>query len=211
MRAGRSGHGVKLTLRKKIPAGAGLGGGSADAAAALLAVRRMLDIDIDDDGLRDVGAALGSDVPFCLGGGAAWLRGRGEQVEPVDLPIGMPFLVALPPFRLSTPDVYRAWDNLGRPRSTRVVPAIGSGRGGDLRAHERSRARGREARAATRRVPSRPRGGGGSPALMAGSGSAYVVPVDDDRDLAAYARRVSRRLRLPVTPASNVSRGVRVG
>ena len=211
VRAGRSGHGVKLTLRKKIPAGAGLGGGSADAAAALLAVRRMLDIDIDDDGLRDVGAALGSDVPFCLGGGAAWLRGRGEHVEPVDLPIGMPFLVAVPPFRLSTPDVYRTWDDLGRPRSTRAVPAFGaiatviSELSNDLEpAAEKLEPRLAEFRADLEAAA-------GSAALMAGSGSAYVVPVDDERDLAAFAGRVSRRLRLPVTPASNVSRGVRIG
>ena len=211
VRAGRSGHGVMLTLRKKIPAGAGLGGGSADAAAALLAVRRMLDIDIDDDGLRHVGAALGSDVPFCLGPGAAWLRGRGEQVEPVDLPIGMPFLVALPPFRLSTPDVYRAWDDLGRPRSTRAVPAIGPVAAviSDLTNDLEPAAEQLEPRLAAFRADLEE--AAGSPALMAGSGSAYVVPVDDDRDLAAYARRVSRRLRLPVTPAANVSRGVRIG
>ena len=83
VRAGRSGHGVKVTLRKKIPSGAGLGGGSADAAAVLAAVRRMLEIDLDDERLSEIGSVLGSDVPFCLSGGAAWMRGRGELIEPV--------------------------------------------------------------------------------------------------------------------------------
>ena len=80
VRAGRSGHGVRLVLRKRIPAGAGLGGGSADAAAALLAVHRLLEMDVDDDAVREVAAEVGSDVPFCLRGGAAWMRGRGEII-----------------------------------------------------------------------------------------------------------------------------------
>ena len=81
IRAGRSGHGVRMWLRKAIPAGSGLGGGSADAAAALAAVRRMLEVDIGDDELLELGASVGSDVPFCLRGGAAWMRGRGERLE----------------------------------------------------------------------------------------------------------------------------------
>ena len=72
-----------LVLRKHIPAGAGLGGGSADAAAALLAVRRLLDVDIDDAGVLALAAEVGSDVSFCVRGGAAWMRGRGEIIEPV--------------------------------------------------------------------------------------------------------------------------------
>ncbi len=88
MRAGRSGHGVRLVVRKQIPAGAGLGGGSADAAAALLAVRKLLDVDVDDAGIAELAAEIGSDVPFCVGGGAAWMRGRGEVIEPVSLPPG---------------------------------------------------------------------------------------------------------------------------
>ena len=125
LRAGRSGHGVRLVLRKRIPAGAGLGGGSADAAATLIAVRRLLELEIDDDGLHKLAAKLGSDVPFCVSGGAAWMRGRGERLEPVELPSGLPFLVAIPPFRLATKAVYAAWDELGGPRATRVVPAPG--------------------------------------------------------------------------------------
>jgi len=113
VRAGRSGHGVRLVLRKHIPAGGGLGGGSADAAAALLAVRKLLDVDVDDAGVLALAAEVGSDVPFCVQGGAAWMRGRGEIVEPVSVVTGLAFLVAIPPFRLSTPDVYKAWDKLG--------------------------------------------------------------------------------------------------
>src|SRR5262249_49910846 len=62
VRAGRSGHGIRMVLRKQIPSGAGLGGGSGDAAAALLAVHRLLAVDIDDAGLRELAAGIGSDV-----------------------------------------------------------------------------------------------------------------------------------------------------
>jgi len=123
VRAGRSGHGVRLVLRKHIPAGGGLGGGSADAAAALLAVRELLEVDVDDAGVMALAAEVGSDVPFCVQGGAAWMRGRGEIVEPITLPTGLAFIVAIPPFRMSTPDVYKAWDKLGGPQSERTVPA----------------------------------------------------------------------------------------
>ena len=211
VRAGRSGHGVELTVRKKIPAGAGLGGGSADAAATLVAIRRMLEIDLDDATLLELGAKLGSDVSFCLAGGAAWMRGRGEQIEAVDLPSGMPFLVALPPFRLSTPTVYRAWDDLGRPRAARSVPAIGAVAAvlGELSNDLEPAAEAVEPRLAQFRTDLE--AAAEAPALLAGSGSAYVVPVPDGRDVDAYARRVSGRMRVPVTPAASVSRGVRLG
>ena len=120
---GRAGHGVQLVLRKRIPSARGLGGGSADAAAALLAVRRLLEVDIDEPRLHALAARLGSDVPFCLTGGAAWMRGRGEELEPAPLPVGIPMLLALAPFQIPTPEVYKAWDELGGPRSRRVIRA----------------------------------------------------------------------------------------
>jgi 4-diphosphocytidyl-2-C-methyl-D-erythritol kinase len=210
VRAGRSGHGVRLVLRKHIPAGGGLGGGSADAAAALLAVRELLDVDIDDAGVLELAAEVGSDVPFCLHGGAAWMRGRGEIIEPLSVPTGLAFVVAIPPFRLSTPDVYKAWDKLGGPRSERVVPAprrlssLVEELVNDLEpAAEALQPRLLEFRAALESAA-------GAPALLAGSGSAYVVPVADARRLPAVVDDVRRRLRVPVVGTTSVSRGVRL-
>lgn len=100
--------GVSLHLRKRIPAGGGLGGGSADAAAALVGVRALLGLDVEDDELARLGAGLGSDVPFCVRGGAAWMRGRGERLQPLALDEPLRLLVVVPPFRLATPAVYRA-------------------------------------------------------------------------------------------------------
>jgi 4-diphosphocytidyl-2-C-methyl-D-erythritol kinase len=99
---GRQAH---VTLRKRIPAGAGLGGGSADAGAVLRWA-----------GCRDldVAAALGADVPFCLLGGRARVTGIGEQLEPM-AQLDLTFTLLTPPVHCSTPAVYRAWDELGGP------------------------------------------------------------------------------------------------
>jgi 4-diphosphocytidyl-2-C-methyl-D-erythritol kinase len=210
VRAGRSGHGVRLVLRKRIPAGGGLGGGSADAAAALLAVRRLLDVDVDDAGVLAIAAEVGSDVPFCVQGGAAWMRGRGDLVERVAVPAGLAFVVAIPPFRLSTPDVYRAWDKLGGPHAERAVPAprrlapFVTELVNDLEpAAEALEPRMREFRAALEAAT-------GAPALLAGSGSAYVVPIADSRRLPALVDEAGRRLRVPVVGTTSVTRGVRL-
>lgn len=94
-----------VRLRKRIPAGGGLGGGSADAAAIL----RWAGYD------DPVGAAtLGADVPFCVAGGRARVTGIGEVLEPLE-PVDATFTLLVPPFGCSTPAVYRAWDELGGP------------------------------------------------------------------------------------------------
>ena len=212
LRAGRSGHGVRMTLRKKIPAGAGLGGGSADAAAAIIAIQRLLEIEIDDARLREVGASIGSDVPFCLTGGAAWMRGRGELLEPVDLHAGLPVLVAIPPYHVSTPEVYAAWDELRRPRARRVVDApdqiaaLTPTLANDLEAAaEVVEPRLTEFRIALEEAA-------GAPAVLAGSGGAYAVIPDGEHDrVTSLARRVRRALKVPVAASQTVSRGVRLG
>jgi 4-diphosphocytidyl-2C-methyl-D-erythritol kinase len=80
--------GLDISLHKTIPAGAGLGGGSADAAGTLVGGARLLGLSLDTAALAALGASLGSDVPFCVAGGAAWMRGRGEILEPLALPVG---------------------------------------------------------------------------------------------------------------------------
>jgi 4-diphosphocytidyl-2-C-methyl-D-erythritol kinase len=100
--AGRS---ARVRLTKRIPPGAGLGGGSADAAAIL----RWAGV---DDPL--VAARLGADVPFCLTGGRARVRGIGEILDPL-APEARTLTLLTPPFGCSTPAVYAAWDDLGGP------------------------------------------------------------------------------------------------
>ena len=99
---GRTAH---VRLEKHIPAGAGLGGGSADAAAVLRWA-----------GVTDLGAAarLGADVAFCVVGGRGRVSGIGEVVEPLPF-VERTITLWTPPFGCSTPAVYRAWDDLGGP------------------------------------------------------------------------------------------------
>lgn len=202
--------GVGIALTKRIPSGAGLGGGSADGAATLVAVRAALGLDVDDATLIDIAADLGSDVPFCLHGGAARMTGRGERLERVDLPLGIPFLLAVPEFRCSTPEVYAAWDELGGPRSTRVVPAPAMLDGvvrelvNDLEPAAELVEPGLAEFRARLEVAA------GAPAILAGSGSAYAVPIDDPKSLPDRAAEASERLGTEVIPVATISRGVRI-
>ena len=99
-------RGARLLLVKRIPAAAGLGGGSSDAAAALVAANEGWRLGRSHDELADWAAELGSDVPFFLAGGPAICRGRGERVEPVEGLGGLCFVVVYPPEGLSTAAVY---------------------------------------------------------------------------------------------------------
>jgi len=85
-----SGHraGAHITLQKHIPVGAGLGGGSADAAAVLSGLKTLWRIDIDDAGMAELALQLGSDVPVCLASKTAWVSGIGEQIILIPSPIG---------------------------------------------------------------------------------------------------------------------------
>ncbi len=101
----------RLALTKVIPARAGLGGGSADAAAVLGALAS----DVPPAAVRQAAAELGSDVPFSLVGGTAVIRGRGEIVEPLPFAGGYALAVAVPPLELPTGAVYRRFDELEAP------------------------------------------------------------------------------------------------
>jgi 4-diphosphocytidyl-2-C-methyl-D-erythritol kinase len=98
--------GALVRLRKRIPAAAGLGGASSDAAAALVAANSGWQLGLGRDRLRQLAAELGSDVPFFLGPGAAVCHGRGELIEPVNLP-RLHLVIVRPPVGLSTPLVYQ--------------------------------------------------------------------------------------------------------
>lgn len=103
-----AGISARVRLHKVIPPGAGLGGGSADAAAVLSWA-----------GWTDVEAAavIGADVPFCLVGGRARVTGIGEKVEPLPFE-ERTYTLLTPPYGCSTPEVYRTWDDLGGPTGT---------------------------------------------------------------------------------------------
>jgi 4-diphosphocytidyl-2-C-methyl-D-erythritol kinase len=210
IRAGRAGHGVQLALQKRIPSARGLGGGSADAAAAMLAVHRLLEVDVAERELFELAAELGSDVPFFLAGGAAWMRGRGEVLERVALRPGLPMLVVMPPFPVATADVYRAWDELGEPRSHRSVAAPGPL--GDLTPQLVNDLEPAADHVEPRLRPLRERieAAIGRDVLMAGSGPTHVVLADGPVGLPDRAQELSKAIGVPVVAAATVSKAVRL-
>ena len=98
-----------IILKKSIPHGAGLGGGSSDAAMTLLGLNRFHDHPVGVERLHEVAASLGSDIPFFLTTGAARCTGRGEKIEPIPSPPVVPVLLLKPTFGVETPDAYRRW------------------------------------------------------------------------------------------------------
>jgi 4-diphosphocytidyl-2-C-methyl-D-erythritol kinase len=110
--AGRSGEprDAVVTLQKKIPMQAGLGGGSSNAAAALLGLRRLWKLRVSDGQLHALAATLGSDVPFFLLGGTALGLGRGDELYPLQQLPRHWVVLAIPPFGVATKDAYRWFD-----------------------------------------------------------------------------------------------------
>jgi 4-diphosphocytidyl-2-C-methyl-D-erythritol kinase len=106
---------VAVRIAKRIPTAAGLGGGSADAAAVLRMVNRMAGVPLDPPALRELAAGLGSDVPSQVEPGHALVQSSGEVVEPVDLP-PMPVVLVPHPRGLATKEVYAEFDRLGGAR-----------------------------------------------------------------------------------------------
>jgi 4-diphosphocytidyl-2-C-methyl-D-erythritol kinase len=184
--------GVRARLVKRIPTGAGLGGGSSDAAAALLGLDRLLGLGLTEARLIAGAAALGSDVPFFLSGGTSLLRGRGTEVEPIPEGPPIPVVILSPGVPLSTAAVYaQVQEPLTLAPKLDSMPGFGRisvdatswvRAGNDLELH------------ATRLCAAIPAmkgmllANGATAAAMSGSGSA-VFGIFDDPDAAVRAAR----------------------
>lgn len=112
---------VEIHIEKAIPVAGGMAGGSADAAATLIALNTLWRLDLSREALHDIGAELGSDVPFALQGGTAIGTGRGEKLLPVLSRNTFHWVLALAKGGLSTPDVFRELDRLRANGSPRVM------------------------------------------------------------------------------------------
>ncbi len=113
--------GAHVRLVKRIPAAAGLGGASSDAAAVLKAANAAWNLEWSSDRLAELAASLGSDIPFFFGSGAGIARGRGEEIESLSVPSGMWVVLVRPPVGLSTADVYRLCRPAEQPASVRPM------------------------------------------------------------------------------------------
>ena len=123
---------VKVTLRKKIPAGAGLGGGSANAAAVLVGLNELFGLGLRLDELRGIGAGIGADVPFCISGGTALGEGVGEILTPLPVPPAHLLVVAKPLRGADTAGIYRAYDETRTENTHSVEPVVSALRAGSL-------------------------------------------------------------------------------
>ena len=103
-------HGARITLKKNIPSRAGMGGGSADCAATLIALNKLWDLKLPLRTLVKIGLQLGADVPFCLTGGLCRAEGVGEIRTPLTPPSEIPLVLNTPGGGLSTPAVFKAWN-----------------------------------------------------------------------------------------------------
>src|SRR5258708_5674128 len=117
--------GVRIHLEKRVPVGAGLGGGSGDAAAVLLALRKLTGVDCADGKLAELAARLGSDIPFFIYKQPAVCKGRGEIIKPVTLKESYQGLLVHPGFGVSTPWAYKTYaQNPGQGAPGRTFPAF---------------------------------------------------------------------------------------
>ena len=125
---------IRVTLRKGIPAGAGLGGGSADAAAVLVGLNELFDLGLKADELGVLGARIGADVPFCVSGGTALGEGVGDRLTPLPAPPDHHLVIAKPREGADTGEIYRAHDERPGEGKASVQPVTAALRSGDLSA-----------------------------------------------------------------------------
>ncbi|HYI45410.1 MAG TPA: 4-(cytidine 5'-diphospho)-2-C-methyl-D-erythritol kinase [Actinomycetota bacterium] len=112
VRSGAINPGIKIHITKRIPIAAGLGGGSGNAAGALVGLSQLWNMDIDPLALHGIAMSIGSDVPYCLGGGTALAMRRGEELTPLPAPATIWFVLGISFRPLLTRDVYAAWDGM---------------------------------------------------------------------------------------------------
>jgi len=187
---------VRVRLRKRIPAGAGLAGGSADAAAALVGLSALFGLRLDEKEVRGLGVRVGADVPFCLTGGTALGEGVGEVLAPLPAPPAHHLVIARPERGADTGAVYRLHDELAAKPGDSAQPVVEALRAGDLSALARSI--GNDLAPVTEKlVPEvgvlreRLLGLGALGAAMTGSGTAVYGIFESEADARAAAGRVS--------------------
>jgi 4-diphosphocytidyl-2-C-methyl-D-erythritol kinase len=118
--------GVEIEIEKNIPVAAGLAGGSSDAAATLRGLNKLWNLGLTLDELADMGAAIGSDVSFCVYGGTALATGRGEIIKHIQAPPNCWVVLAKPTIGVSTADVYKSLDitKISHPNTKAMLQAI---------------------------------------------------------------------------------------
>jgi 4-diphosphocytidyl-2-C-methyl-D-erythritol kinase len=128
-------YGARVHVKKGIPIAAGLGGGSGNAAGALVTLAEMWKLDVDRDRLFALAGQLGSDVPYCIDGGTALATARGDQLTPLPNIAPMWFVLGGTNHPLFTKEIYELWDSMEPPAEASVVSltmALGAGDGAEV-------------------------------------------------------------------------------
>ena len=208
-----TGHGARLALSKRIPARAGLGGGSADCATALRALNSLWKLGLSNGTLLQLGLGLGADVPFCLTGALAVVRGIGEDITLVPNAPEIPLVIVVPGGGLSTGEVFSLWDRGGFPDvaldTDALAKAVAARRLSDI---DRLNANALTAPAVSLmpeigQLIGRMRALGAGAAFMTGSGSAVVGAFETPEAAAVAAKNLPGAI-LTNTLANSVIRDV---
>lgn len=174
-------QGADIRIHKRLPMGGGLGGGSSDAATALVALNRLWGLGLSVDRLAGLALELGADVPVFVRGQAAWAEGVGERLTPIDLPEPW-FVVIIPPCHVPTAEIFAA-PELTRDAQSIKIPAFLDGQGSNV-CEVVVRKRYPEVDKALNWLAQY------SQSRMSGTGSCVFAPFADE----AYARRVLQQL-----------------
>lgn len=196
--AGEESTGAHISMQKRIPVGAGMAGGSADAAAVLRALERHFEGRLGTEKLMEIAAEVGSDVPFCVMGGTALAEGRGEILSPLPPMPDCFFVICKPEFSISTPELFKKLDSSHSRRHPDTAGILQALEKGDLQQICRRMYNVFEDVDDRRmRIVSQIKGelldNGALSAMMTGTGSA-VFGVYDDENCAAAAARTLKKL-----------------
>jgi len=185
---------ARIELDKRVPAGAGLGGGSSDAAAVLTGLHELYGRPLDLAALTPVAAGLGADVPFFLHGGLARCRGIGDLVEPLDPPGEWLFLLVSPDLPVATKGIYAALDAglPPKPRAATIFLEKFLGPGAEAPFFNRLQAAAERVVPRLRTVREEAERRFGRRFTLTGSGSSYFSAVESDFRLSEPAWSVER-------------------
>ena len=182
---GESERGLRIDMKKRIPVGAGMGGGSADAAAVLRALERYFGARLGRERLIELAAAIGSDVAFCLVGGTALATGRGETLKALSPLPACRFVIVKPSFAVSTPELFRKLDSTPlriHPDTAGLLKALDEGELPELcrRMYNVFEDVDDRRLSTVREIKGKLLDGGALGAMMTGTGSAVFGVFDDD-------------------------------
>ena len=199
-------RGLTCHLSKRIPVGGGLGGGSSNGAAALVALNQLWSLNWSREQLMSAAARLGSDVPFFILGGTAVIAGRGERVSTASLPWQGWIVLMMPGFSVSTAEVYRAWQPT---RDFEPSGAIGEGLSAVKwmqKAYNMLEEPAMAVCPALRGLVRQAMELVDRPVRISGSGATFFTAYDTEQEARDAAERLSRELRVRIEVVKPIER-----